>query len=424
MKKIKVLFALLLTVVLAFSAYAPSAQAADKVKVTFWHAMNGPHAEELTKLVKAFNESQDKYEVEETSQGNYKALQQGVMAAAASGDLPTMTQLTASSFSGFKSEGLLAPLDEFLTADNGFTEELKKDIYPGFLKGVTVEDKIYALPFSKSVRLMFVNQDMLKQAGKEVPKTWAEVKELAAALKEKGVDKPALGLENGLSIEVETMARQNGATWVSDDLKTVDLTSDKAIEPIQFIKDMVKDGSARLAGEDKYMSGPFAAGGSAIYIGSSAGLPYVVKGVQESGINITTAPVPTFGQGKQMTLLAGNDLGVFEDASDEEKAGAVAFMSFLLKAENTATWASKTGYLPITKSGTNSEIWTNYVKENPLVKAASDELEYGFTDPIYEGSAKAFSDSELALENIVVNDADIKTEMKKLEDLIKGYLHL
>ena len=146
--------------------------------------------------------------------------------------------------------------------------------------------------------------------------------------------------------------------------------------------------------------------------------------MQESGINITTAPVPTFGQGKQMTLLAGNDLGVFEDASDEEKAGAVAFMSFLLKAENTATWASKTGYLPITKSGTNSEIWTNYVKENPLVKAASDELEYGFTDPIYEGSAKVFSDSELALENIVVNDADIKTEMKKIEDLIKGYLHL
>ena len=56
MKKIKVLFALLLSVVLAFSAYAPSVQAADKVKVTFWHAMNGPHAEELTKLVKAFNE--------------------------------------------------------------------------------------------------------------------------------------------------------------------------------------------------------------------------------------------------------------------------------------------------------------------------------------------------------------------------------
>ena len=178
MKKIKVLFALLLSVVLAFNAYAPSAHAADKVKVTFWHAMNGPHAEELTRLVKA------------------------------SGDLPTMTQLTASSFSGFKSEGLLAPLDEFLTADNGFTEELKNDIYPGFLKGVTVEDKIYAIPFAKSVRLMFVNQDMLKQAGKEVPKTWAEVKELAAALKEKGIDKPALGLENGLSIEVETMASQ------------------------------------------------------------------------------------------------------------------------------------------------------------------------------------------------------------------------
>ena len=61
MKKIKVLFALLLTVVLAFSAYAPSAQDADNVKVTFWHAMNGHHAEELTKIFKAFNEYQDKY---------------------------------------------------------------------------------------------------------------------------------------------------------------------------------------------------------------------------------------------------------------------------------------------------------------------------------------------------------------------------
>ena len=47
-----------------------------------------------------------------------------------------------------------------------------------------------------------------------------------------------------------------------------------------------------MAGEDKYMSGPFAAGGSAIYIGSSAGLPYVVKGVQESGINIEQLDSP------------------------------------------------------------------------------------------------------------------------------------
>ena len=424
MKKIKVFVALLLSFATIFPTFSTTAHAADKVKVTFWHAMNGEHAEKLAELVKEFNASQDKYEVEESSQGNYKALQQSVMASAASGSLPTMTQLTASSLSGFITEGLLAPLDDVLKEENGFTSELKSDIYPGFLQGVTVNGKIYALPFAKSVRVMYVNKDILEKVGKQAPKTWQDVKDLAAAMKEKGIDVPAMGLENGLSMEVETMARQNGAAWVSEDLKTVDLTSDKAMEPVQFIKDLVKEGSARLAGEDKYMSGPFAAGKSALYIGSSAGLPFVLKGVAESKINIATDVVPTFGSGKQMTLLAGNDLGVFDDASDEQKAGAVAFMSFLLQPNNTSKWAAATGYLPVTKRGTESDNWKNYLKENPLAEAATKELEFGYSTAIYDGSGKVYSDSELSFENIIVKDADIKAEMEKLQDLIKGFLHL
>ena len=423
MKKIINLLAVfVLAVASLFSLTSVSAQ--EKVKVTFWHAMNGPHQEAINELVKQFNESQDQYEVVEQNQGEYDTLNQKVLGAVVSNELPTMSQLTPSNITDYAGEGILTPLDDLLTDENGFSQALMDDIYPGFMAGVKMDDQIYAIPFSKSVRLMFVNKDLLDKAGVEVPKTWDEVKALGDALKEAGVDKPAMGLENGFSMELETMARQNGATWIAEDLSSTDIASDKAVEPMQFLKDLIDQGYARTAGEDGYMSGPFSQGESALYIGSSAGIPYVLPGVEESGMTLETAEIPVYGEGEALTLFAGNDLGIFESATDEEKAGAVAFMAYLLEADNTATWATKSGYLPITKSGTDSEIWKKYLEENPYVEAATKELEYGQSQVPYVGSGEVFNELNTVIEDIVLNDADVKESLQSIEDLVKGHLGL
>ncbi|WP_028125093.1 ABC transporter substrate-binding protein [Eremococcus coleocola] len=423
MKKLK-LFAAALVAASTLSSFSPLASAQEKTQVTFWHAMNGAHEEALTALTDKFNESQDKVEVVLENQGDYKVLQQKVMGAGVSGDLPTMSQLTASTVVDFMDQGLTEPLNDYLTEENGFSQELLDDIYPGFMTGVTLDDQVYGLPFSKSVRVMYVNQDLLDELGVEVPKTWDDVKALGEKLDEAGKEEQAMGLENSISMEVETMARQNGAVWIADDKSATDIASDKATEPVQFIKDLIADDHARLAGEDGYMSGPFASGATALYIGSSAGLSFVLDGIKESGINVTTAEIPTFADGNPLTLFAGNDLGVFSQASDEEKAAAVQYMAFLLSTENTAEWAAKTGYLPITKSGEESDVWQNYLKENPLMEAASKELEYGRAQVPYVGSSEVFTEIETALETIMVNDGDVKENMQAIEDLVKGHLGL
>lgn len=384
--------------------------------------MNGGHQEMLTKLVEEFNASQDEIEVVEQNQGDYSTLQQSIMASGVSGDLPTIAQLTASNTPDYMDQGLLLPLNDLLTVENGFSDELKDGIFEGFLSGVTFDGQQYALPFSKSVRVMFVNKTMLDEAGAEIPKTWEEVKALGDKLKEAGIEKPAMGFENDVAAEYETMARQNGATWISTDLKEVDLTSDKALEPIQFIKELLDSGVARTAGEDGYMSGPFSSGEAALYIGSSAGLNFVLPGVEENGIELATAPIPTFGGGKELTIFAGNDLGIFSSASEEEQKAAVKFMAFL--TENTARWAEATGYLPVTKQGVESEEWTAYLESNPLVKASSDELAYGMSQPAYVGAGEVYSELKIALENIIINNADIKTEMENIQTLVKGHLGL
>ena len=423
MKKIKVLVAALVALAVS-SVFAPLASAQEKVQVTLWHAMNGPHQEMITELVEEFNASQDTVEVIEQNQGDYSTLQQSVMASAASGDLPTMTQLTSSNTPDYKDQGLLLALDGLMTEENGWTPELKDGIFPGFIDGVTYDGEIFAMPFSKSVRLMFVNEDLLAEVGAEVPTTWQEVLDLGVALDEAGIDTPAMGLENSISMELETMARQNGATWIAADLSEVEIASETATEPVQFIYDLIAAGHARTAGEDGFMSGPFSSGESALYIGSSAGLSYVLPGVEESGITLGTAEIPVFGEGEPLTLFAGNDLGVFSTATEEEQAGAAQFMAFLLDAENTARWAAATGYLPITTQGTESDTWTTYLEENPLVEAASAELAYGLSQPGYVGASEVFSELEMAIERILLSDSDIAMEFQTIEDLVKGHLGL
>ena len=423
MKKIKVLVAALVALAVS-SVFAPLASAQEKVQVTLWHAMNGPHQEMITELVEEFNASQDTVEVIEQNQGDYSTLQQSVMASAASGDLPTMTQLTSSNTPDYKEQGLLLALDGLMTEENGWTPELKDGIFPGFIDGVTYDGEIFAMPFSKSVRLMFVNEDLLAEVGAEVPTTWQEVLDLGVALDEAGIDTPAMGLENSISMELETMARQNGATWIASDLSEVEIASETATEPVQFIYDLIAAGHARTAGEDGFMSGPFSSGESALYIGSSAGLAYVLPGVEESGITLGTAEIPVFGEGEPLTLFAGNDLGVFSTATEEEQAGAAQFLAFLLDAENTARWAAATGYLPITTQGTESDTWTTYLEENPLVEAASAELAYGLSQPGYVGASEVFSELEMAIERILLSDSDIAMEFQTIEDLVKGHLGL
>ncbi|MDO4679923.1 MAG: ABC transporter substrate-binding protein [Aerococcus sp.] len=390
-------------------------QSNKPVEITFWHAMNGPHQEALTELTKEFNESQNKYHVTEQNQGSYADLTKKVMAAGVSKDLPTMSQATQSNIPDWTKNQLLAPLDDILKGDDGFTQEELDDIYPGFMQSVEYKGKTMAMPFSKSVRVMFVNDDILKEYGVDVPKTWDDVKALGEKMKAKGDKRYAMGLEKTIDMELETMARQNGADWIKKDLSNVDFASDKALEPLKFIKDGIDAGWARTAGEDGYMSGPFGRGEVALYIGSSAGLAHITPTAKENNVNWSAQELPVYNKGEKMTLLAGNDLAVFKSASDEQKKGAVAFMHFLLKPENTAKWATKTGYVPVNRKGVAEKSYQDYLKETPQAEAATKENEYATSQAQFVGSGEYRDNWSKIQDKMLVENQDLKQTMEQFQ---------
>lgn len=390
-----------------------SDQTEEAVEVTFWYAMNGPHQEAMTKLTDAFNESQDQYEVVEENQGDYSTLNQSIIAGGASQTLPTMSQLTPGDVPNLANDGLLLSLDDILVSETGFTQEQLDDVYPGFLSSSVYNEEMYAIPFSKSTRVMYYNQDLLDEYSVEVPETWAEVEDLGEQMVAAGDDAVAMGLENGYEMEYETIARQNGSNWITEGLE-VDIDSDESVETLEFLMNLIDQGYARTAGEDGFFSGPFGRGESALYIGSSAGLPHVIPVAEENDVAWSTAELPTYN-GEELTLFAGNDLGVFSSASEEEQTGAVAFMSFLLESDNTAQWAIDTGYIPVTQSGVESDGYQVYLEENPRAVAATQQLDYGKSSPIFVGHAEYRNNLIEILEEVLINDMDEQEALSNLD---------
>src|SRR5699024_4283456 len=109
------------------------------------------------------------------NQGDYNTLNQSIIAAGTSKTLPTMSQLTPATVPNLVKDGLVTSLDDILVGEDGFTQEQLDDIYEGFLTGSVYEGETYAMPFSKSTRVMYYNQDLLDEYEVDVPTTWDEV---------------------------------------------------------------------------------------------------------------------------------------------------------------------------------------------------------------------------------------------------------
>ncbi|TOD02079.1 hypothetical protein, partial [Vibrio parahaemolyticus] len=78
--------------------------------------------------------SQKQYKVVGTAQGNYTALQQKIMAAAKSRNLPTIAQTTYTTVPDYVKNGFISPLDQYmLKGDDKMSSSDLKDIYPAFL---------------------------------------------------------------------------------------------------------------------------------------------------------------------------------------------------------------------------------------------------------------------------------------------------
>ena len=378
--------------------------------VTFWHAMNGAQEEALTKITEDFMKENPKIKIELQNQSQYPDLQAKINSTLPSPkDLPTISQAYPGWLWNAAQDDMLVDLKPYMddkTIGWGDQEEIRKPL----LEGAQIEGKQYGIPFNKSTEALVYNADLLKEYGVAVPKTLEELKEASKTIYEKS-NHEVVGAGFDSLNNYYVIGMENKGEEFTKDLK---FDSKKSKEEIDYYLDGVKDGYFRIAGSDKYLSGPFANGKVAMFIGSIAGEGYVKKDT-EGKFEYGVAPRP-----EKINLQQGTDIYMFNSATAEQKSAAFMYLKYLSSPDVQLYWAEQTGYMPVLQSVLESEEYKKSpnTKVPAILEEATKDL---FSIPVKENADPAYNEVRAIMENILSNpnkDTDklIKDSVPQLQD--------
>lgn len=154
----------------------------DKVKITVW-TENRHDLEYMNKIVEEFNNSNSHIEIEYVVQTeNYVNL---LSMAANSGQSPDIfTQVNFTDFKNFADNGIIQPLNDFITDEFRTITEVDDHLYEG---ANVIGDDIYWVPCGKrSGSRIIYNKEIFDELGLEIPKTISELPELVKTITEAG----------------------------------------------------------------------------------------------------------------------------------------------------------------------------------------------------------------------------------------------
>lgn len=396
-----------------------------KTKVVFWHAMGGGHGEVLNQIVKAFNESQPNIVVEAVYIGNYSALQQKLLAGAQAGQLPTISQAYANWTAKLLQSGIVEPLNKYMNDPKiGITKQEWEDVFKAFRDNCTWGNTVYAVPFNKSLYIMYYNATALSAAGISVPKSINELLYSAKVLtKDKNKDgKPDVyGFAFRTTVDtfqIFLMMRGGEIVKLGKDGKYVSaIDSPETREVLQFFKKLLDDKVAFAQGG--YLNDIFGQGTVLMYIDTIAGRPYVEQSTKGK-FQWSWAPVPVWKT--RNVPFAGTDIIMFSTAKEEEKRAAWEFMKYLISPEVTAYWAVNTGYLPVRRAALQTTIWKQAAKSDPLLEIPLQQIDNAKMDPQLSVWTEIRNVVSTMFNDFINGKVDMETAIKRADAEIKKYL--
>jgi len=286
-------------------------------------------------------------------------------------------------FAGFAADDLLYPVSD-VTSD-----ATRDDFQKSFVESASVGDTQYGLPLIASSRTLFVNNDLLEQAGVEAPKTWDEL--LAAG---KAIN--ALGLPStygyGMPLGSEE-AQAESAIWFMGgggtfgDADKISIDTPENLEAATFMQKMVDEGATQPdagATDRTPLIDVFIQGN----IGMIEGLPPTVGQIEEKNpdLDYSMVPIPT-KDGDAFTLGVADHLMAFKN-DDDKKDAITKFFDYFYTPEVYVNWVTTEGFLPTTVSG--GEQLADDPKLKVFLDALPDAQFYPSTNPNWSATDAAF----------------------------------
>ncbi|MEU8400881.1 sugar ABC transporter substrate-binding protein [Nonomuraea sp. NPDC048892] len=312
----------------------------------------------------------------------------------AGGNAPDLAWILENSAPDFVGSGALAPLDNLVQPEQ---------LAPATTKLWQQEGKLYAYPFSTSPFGVFVNLDLLKQAGQKPPKagwTWDQAVEAAAAVnKESGKaglvvrDFDYKGWDN-----LATVWGGWGAEAWSEDGKTCGFAKPEMVEAMTFLHKAIFT--------DKALPAP---GTTADFFAGEAGMTITqisrASLLKDATFKWDLIPLPTGPKGAY-SVIGQAGIGVIKKSPNAAKAAD--FLSFLSNPDNSAKLGQ---YFPPPR--TQLLTAESLAKSNPLLKPEQlqqvviDGISTGRVKPSHAGQAELAQTVRAQLDQLWQPGADV-----------------
>ena len=184
------------------------------------------------------------------NQGNYTVLGQKLMGAIQAGSLPELAHAYESNVADYMKAATVVDLGPYKDSKvNGLTKTSQDDIYKGYYDTNIFPqfgNQLLSWPFTKSLAVMYVNEDILKELGKPIPKTWDEFEATAAAAVKKDASGKTTRYGFGFTTDASYFNAQvysRGGSLMAADNQTVAWNGKEGLQVLQMYDRMNKNGS-------------------------------------------------------------------------------------------------------------------------------------------------------------------------------------
>lgn len=342
---------MLTRVLIAGALAAASANIADaqtlRVAVAEYSAKTGPYFEEAAA---AFEETHEGVDVQ-VEVVPWDVLLQKLTTDISAGANADLSIIGTRWLLDFVEQGIAAPLDPYM--DEAFRDRFI-DV---FLEPSVMDGQTYGLPVAASARAMYYNRDLMEQAGvEEVPETWEELREAAAAIAALGEDTYGFGLQGA---EIETDVYFYYALWsqggnLIEEDGTSGLDSEAAFEAARLYKSMIDEGLTQpgvTSDTREDVQNLFKQG----QVGFMITAPFLSSQIREEvpDLNYGVAAIPAGPEGERGTYGVTDSIILFENS--ENKDLAWEFLDMLFTQEWRSKFTGGEGFLPVLQAVAEEE---------------------------------------------------------------------
>ena len=347
MMKMKKFIAMLLVLVMTLAVCSVASAADEKVTVTMIAAQYG------TETANWWVGFEEKFEsanpdidlvVEVISWNDIATV---VQTRIANNEQPDL--LNIDGFSQYQAEDLLLPAEVWVSP------ETYAKFYDSFIAESVVDGTVWAVPDLASARALYVNTDILAEAGVEIPTNWTELKAACETIKEKCPDVYPWGVDMTTDEGQACFAYytwNNGGGFVDAEGNWT-LNSPENVEAVEFVVDLFNSGLTNTdpANETRYtLQDLFAAGKLAMMIA-----PTQIEGVCKeagNGVNYKATLIPC-NDGKTNASMGVMDrIMCFDNGyTDAELAAITKVVDAFYDDEPYADWVMMEGFIPATDKG-------------------------------------------------------------------------